>query len=132
VRTGRPEALASADGERRHLTVLFSDLVVSTEIAAHLDAEDWREIAAQYQRNAAAAVTRFGGHVAKYLGDGLMVYFGWPQAHEDDAERAVRAGLAIVDEVAALNGRPGHRAPSEAVGARRDPDRLGGHGPRRR
>jgi class 3 adenylate cyclase len=84
--------------------VLFSDLVVSTEIAAHLDAEDWREIAAQYQRNAAAAVTRFGGHVAKYLGDGLMVYFGWPQAHEDDAERAVRAGLAIVDEVAALNG----------------------------
>src|SRR5262249_19294615 len=65
----------------------------------------WREIAAQYQRTAAAAVTRFDGHVAKYLGDGLMAYFGWPQAHEDDAERAVRAGLAIVDEVAALNGR---------------------------
>jgi hypothetical protein len=64
------------DGERRHLTVLFSDLVGSTEIAAHLDAEDWREIAAQYQRTTAAAVTRFGGHVAKYLGDGLMVYFG--------------------------------------------------------
>jgi len=96
---------ASADGERRHLTVLFSDLVGSTEIAAHLDAEDWREIAAQYQRTAAAAVNRFGGHVAKYLGDGLMVYFGWPQAHEDDPERAVRAGLAVVDEVAALNGR---------------------------
>ncbi|MBV8135329.1 MAG: AAA family ATPase, partial [Deltaproteobacteria bacterium] len=87
-----------------HLTVLFSDLVGSTEIAAHLDAEDWREIAAQYQRTAATAVTRYGGHVAKYLGDGLMVYFGWPQAHEDDAERAVRAGLAIVDEVAALSG----------------------------
>jgi class 3 adenylate cyclase/tetratricopeptide (TPR) repeat protein len=102
---GPDRAAASADGERRHLTVLFSDLVGSTEIAAHLDAEDWREIAAQYQRTAAAAVTRFGGHVAKYLGDGLMVYFGWPQAHEDDAERAVRAGLAIVDEVAALNGR---------------------------
>jgi class 3 adenylate cyclase len=98
-------AAASADGERRHLTVLFSDLVGSTEIAAHLDAEDWRELAAHYQRTAAAAVTRFGGHVAKYLGDGLMVYFGWPQAHEDDAERAVRAGLAVVDEVAALNGR---------------------------
>jgi class 3 adenylate cyclase/tetratricopeptide (TPR) repeat protein len=102
---GPDRATASADGERRHLTVLFSDLVGSTEIAARLDAEDWREIAAQYQRTAAAAVTRFGGHVAKYLGDGLMVYFGWPQAHEDDAERAVRAGLAIVDEVAALNGR---------------------------
>jgi class 3 adenylate cyclase len=96
---------ASQDGERRHLTVLFSDLVGSTEIAALLDAEDWREIAAQYQRTVAAAVTRFGGHVAKYLGDGLMVYFGWPEAHEDDAERAVRAGLAVVDELVALNGR---------------------------
>ena len=102
----RPSGAAtSPDGERRHLTVLFSDLVGSTEIAAHLDAEDWREIAAQYQRTAAAAVTRFGGHVAKYLGDGLMVYFGWPEAHEDAAERAVRAGLALVDEVVALNGR---------------------------
>jgi ribosomal protein L40E len=68
-------AATSPDGERRHLTVLFSDLVGSTEIAAHLDAEEWREIAAQYQRTAAAAVTRFGGNVAKYLGDGLMVYF---------------------------------------------------------
>ena len=98
-------AATSPDGERRHLTVLFSDLVGSTEIAAHLDAEDWREIAAQYQRTAAAAVTRFGGHVAKYLGDGMMVYFGWPEAHEDDAERAVRAGLAVVDDVDAMNGR---------------------------
>jgi class 3 adenylate cyclase len=102
---GPGRAAAPADGERRHLTVLFSDLVGSTEIAARLDAEDWREIAAQYQRTTAAAVTRFDGHVAKYLGDGLMVYFGWPQAHEDDAERAVRAGLAIVEEVVALNGR---------------------------
>ena len=93
------------DGERRHLTVLFSDVVNSTEIAAHRDPEEWRDIAAEYQVTAAAAVSRFGGHVAKYLGDGLMVYFGWPEAHEDDAERAVRAGLAIVEEVAALNGR---------------------------
>jgi class 3 adenylate cyclase/tetratricopeptide (TPR) repeat protein len=97
--------IASTDGERRHLTVLFSDLVDSTEIATHLDAEDWREIAAQYQRTAATAVTRFGGHVAKYLGDGLMVYFGWPEAQEDDAERAVRAGLAIVEDVDRLNER---------------------------
>ena len=102
----RPRGAATTpDGERRHLTVLFSDLVGSTEIAAHLDAEDWREIAAQYQRTAAASVTRFGGHVAKYLGDGLMVYFGWPEAHEDDAERAVRAGLVLVDDVDALNDR---------------------------
>jgi predicted ATPase/class 3 adenylate cyclase len=93
------------EGERRHLTVLFSDLVNSTEIAGHLDPEDWHDIAAEYQRTAASAASRFGGHVAKYLGDGLMVYFGWPQAHEDDAERAVRAGLAIVDDVDALNGR---------------------------
>src|SRR5215472_9632011 len=107
VRSPTPPSSAaiSTDGERRHLTVLFSDLVGSTEIAAHLDAEDWREIAAQYQRTAAAAVTRSGGHVAKYLGDGLMVYFGWPEAHEDDAERAVRAGLALVDDVDAMNGR---------------------------
>src|SRR5215472_530690 len=107
VRSPTPPSSAdiSTDGERRHLTVLFSDLVGSTEIAAHLDAEDWREIAAQYQRTAAASVTRFGGHVAKYLGDGLMVYFGWPEAHEDDAERAVRAGLVLVDDVDALNDR---------------------------
>ncbi|MBV8140222.1 MAG: AAA family ATPase [Deltaproteobacteria bacterium] len=103
--TEKSDAITSVDGERRHLTVLFTDLVGSTEIAAHLDAEDWREVAAQYQRTATAAVARFGGHVAKYLGDGLMVYFGWPQAHEDDAERAVRAGLAMVEEVTALNGR---------------------------
>src|SRR5215831_13136887 len=100
-----PSQRQAPDGERRHLTVLFSDLVNSTEIAAHLDPEDWRDIAARYQSTAAAAVARFGGHVAKYLGDGLMVRFGWPEAHEDDAERAVRAALGIVDEVATLNGR---------------------------
>ena len=93
------------DGERRHLTVLFCDLVNSTGISAHLDPEDWHDIAADYQRTAAEAVTRLGGHVAKYLGDGLVVYFGYPQAHEDDAERAVRAGLAIIETMAALNDR---------------------------
>jgi len=90
-------------GERRHLTVLFCDLVNSTEIAARLDPEEWRDIAARYQRSAGEAVMRLGGHVAKYLGDGLVVYFGYPQAHEDDAERAVRAGLAIVDAITLLN-----------------------------
>src|SRR5262245_24324502 len=92
-------------GERRHLTVLFCDLVNSTEIASQLDPEDWRDVAAEYQHTAAEAVTRLGGHTAKFLGDGLVVYFGWPDAHEDDAERAVRAGLAVVDAVAALNER---------------------------
>jgi class 3 adenylate cyclase len=99
------DAFGLTDGERRHLTVLFCDLVGSTEIAARLDPEEWRDIAAQYQRSAAEAVTRLGGHVAEYLGDGLVVYFGWPEAHEDDAERAVRAGLAVVDAVALLNTR---------------------------
>ena len=71
-------ARQARDGERRHLTVLFCDLVDSTEIAGRLDPEDWRDIAAQYQETSAAAVTRFGGHVAKYLGDGLMVYSRQP------------------------------------------------------
>src|SRR5216683_515379 len=81
-------------GERRHLTVLFCDLVGSTEIAGHLDPEEWREIVADYHRAAAQAIERFGGHVAQYLGDGVMAYFGWPEAHDNDAERAARAGLA--------------------------------------
>src|SRR6516162_8415673 len=105
VSTAGTDALGLTDGERRHLTVLFCDLVGSTEIAARLDPEEWRHIAAQYQRSAAEAITRLGGHVAEYLGDGLVVYFGWPEAHEDDAERAVRAGLAVVDAIALLNTR---------------------------
>ncbi len=99
------EPFAGGEGERRHLTVLFCDLVNSTEIAAGLDPEDWGDIARQYQRFASEAVTRFGGHVDKYLGDGLVVYFGYPQPHEDDVERAIRAGLAILDALAALNER---------------------------
>ena len=90
-------------GERRHLTVLFCDLVGSTEISARLDPEEWREIEADYHRVAAEAITRFGGYVAKYLGDGVMAYFGWPEAHDNDAERAARSGLAILVGVAALN-----------------------------
>src|SRR5689334_10559823 len=90
-------------GERRHLTVLFCDLVGSTEIASHLDPEEWRELVAGYHRAAAEAITRFAGHVAKYLGDGVMAYFGWPEAHENDAERAARAGLAILEGVSKLN-----------------------------
>src|SRR6266478_6883781 len=92
------------------ISVLFCDLVGSTAIAGQLDPEDWREIAAEYQRAAAETVTNFGGHVAKYLGDGLLVYFGYPQAHEDDPERAVRGGLALIDTVAELNHRlePAH------------------------
>jgi predicted ATPase/class 3 adenylate cyclase len=82
--------------------VLFCDLVGSTEIAANLDPEEWRELVAGYHRAASEAITRYGGYVAKYLGDGVMAYFGWPEAHENDAERAARAGLAIVESVAKL------------------------------
>ncbi len=97
-------------GERRHLTVLFCDLVGSTEIAARLDPEEWREVVATYHHAATEAISRFGGHVAQYLGDGVMAYFGWPEAHENDAERAVRAGLAILESISRLNENPLHAA----------------------
>jgi class 3 adenylate cyclase len=75
----------------------------STEIAARLDPEEWREVVAGYHRVAADAITTYGGHVAKFLGDGVMAYFGWPAAHDNDGERATRAGLAILDAVLKLN-----------------------------
>lgn len=92
---------ASGGAERRQLTVLFCDMVGSTRIAAELGAEDWREMLRAYQHSVAGVVERFDGSVAQYLGDGVVAYFGHPSAHEDDAERAVRAGLAIVEAVAA-------------------------------
>jgi class 3 adenylate cyclase len=103
-------------GERRHLTVLFCDLVGSTGIAAQLDPEEWRELLAGYHRAAAESITRHGGHVAKYLGDGVMAYFGWPEAHDNDAERAARAGLAILDAIAKLNEQPGRPTLAARVG----------------
>jgi class 3 adenylate cyclase len=103
-------------GERRHLTVLFCDLVGSTSVAAQLDPEEWRETVAGYHRTAAEAITRFGGHVAKYLGDGVMAFFGYPEAHDNDAERAARAGLAIIDAIAKLNEQPGRPKLAARVG----------------
>ena len=82
--------------ERRQLTVLFCDLVGSTALSARLDPEDWREIVQAYQRTCAEVIHRHEGFIAQYLGDGLLVYFGYPTAHEDDARRAVRAGLEII------------------------------------
>jgi class 3 adenylate cyclase/tetratricopeptide (TPR) repeat protein len=99
-------ARQAQDGERRHLTVLFCDLVNSTEIAAQLDPEEWRDILARYQRVAAEAVARFDGRVAQYLGDGVLALFGYPSAHENEAERAVRTGLEIIEGVSALNAGP--------------------------
>jgi len=104
VSTPTPEPEAGLPtGERRQLTVLFCDLVGSTPLSQQLDAEDWREVIAQYQQVATSAAVRFGGYVAKNLGDGLLIYFGWPTAREDDPERAVRAGLAIVEAMPSLN-----------------------------
>jgi len=91
-----------ADAERRQLTVMFCDLVGSTALSARLDPEDYREVIAAYHRVVAEAVRSFDGFVAKYMGDGVLIYFGYPQAHEDDAERAVRAGLGVVDAVGRL------------------------------
>jgi class 3 adenylate cyclase len=103
-------------GERRHLTVLFCDLVGSTAIAAQLDPEEWRETVSEYHSRAADAITRFGGHVVKYLGDGVMALFGWPAAHDNDAERAARAGLAIIDALAKLDELPRHTRLAARVG----------------
>src|SRR5215831_5078499 len=96
-------AIAPHDtAERRQVTVMFSDLVGSTALSARMDPEDLREVLSAYQKCVADAVQRFGGFVAKYMGDGVLVYFGYPHAHEDDAERAVRAGLELVAAAGAL------------------------------
>ena len=81
---------STGNGQRRHLTVMFCDVVSSTTLAAQLDPEERRELIADYHRTASQAVERFGGHVAQYLGDGVLAYFGWPEAHDNDAERGAR------------------------------------------
>jgi len=96
-------AAKRAGAQRRQLTVMFVDLVGSTELAAKLDPEDLREVVGAYQDCCSRVIQRFEGHVAKYLGDGVLAYFGYPQAHEDDAERAIRAGLDLVDALARLD-----------------------------
>ncbi len=95
---GTPEA------ERRQLTVVFCDLVDSTSLSQQLDPEDLRQVVRAYQETAAEVIQRFEGHIAQYLGDGLLVYFGYPRAHEDDAQRAVHTGLGIVEAIGTLNG----------------------------
>jgi hypothetical protein len=100
-----PVAPQPLEAERRQLTVLFCDLVDSTVLASQLDPEEWREVVRAYQDTCAKVIARFEGHIAQYLGDGLLVYFGYPLAHEDDAQRAVRAGLGMVEAVGQLNTR---------------------------
>jgi predicted ATPase/class 3 adenylate cyclase len=100
-----PAAARTSAAERRQLTVLFCDLVDSTVLARQLDPEDYREVVRAYQATCAEVIQQFEGHIAQYLGDGLLVYFGYPQAHEDDAQRAVRSGLGIIEAIRALNTR---------------------------
>jgi class 3 adenylate cyclase len=101
--TVRSSLGTEATGERRYLTVMFCDLVGSTAISAQLDAEEWRDLVGAYLDAASAAVAEMGGHVAKKLGDGLMCLFGYPRAHENDAERAARAALSIQRALGELN-----------------------------
>ena len=97
-----PSASPEDRAERRQVTVMFSDLVGSTALSSRMDPQDLREVISAYQKCVAETVRRLDGFVAKYMGDGVLAYFGYPQAHEDDAERAVRAGLELVAAVAAL------------------------------
>src|SRR6201981_526922 len=105
LRTAPSDVLSTTDeslsdsAERRQVTVMFSDLVGSTALSARMDPEDLRELISSYQKCVTETVRRFGGFVARYMGDGVLVYFGYPQAHEDDAEQAVRAGLELVAAV---------------------------------
>src|SRR5215510_6880288 len=104
-----PAAAVSADAERRQLTVMFCDLVGSTALSTRHDPEDLRELIGDYHHAVADTVGRFDGFVAKYMGDGVLIYFGYPRAHEDDAERAARAGLSVIEVVGRLPAREGLR-----------------------
>ncbi len=115
-----PQVAASplvAEGEHRQLTVMFCDLVGSTELSERLDAEALSEVVAAYRETCAASIESFDGHIAQYLGDGMLVYFGYPLAHEDDAMRAIHAAMRIAEEVPALNSRLGE----EHTGLREHP-----------
>ena len=113
--TSAVTAAASNDAERRQRTVMFCDLVGSTPLSTRFDPEDLRELIGVYHRAVTETVARFAGFVAKYMGDGVLIYFGYPEAHEDDAERAVRAGLAVID---AVGGLATHEALSVAIASR--------------
>src|SRR6185295_3772783 len=104
AQSGQPHVAAA---ERRQLTVMFCDLVDSTALSARLDPEDLRDVIGAYRHRVADAVARFEGFIARYMGDGVLVYFGYPRSHEDNAERAVRAGLAAVAAVRSISTRVG-------------------------
>src|SRR5713101_359382 len=100
-----PPEPRSPEAERRQLTVMFCDLVDSTKLSSQLDLEEYREVVRAYQRVCTEVIQRYDGHIAQLLGDGLLIYFGYPVAHEDDAQRAVRAGLEMLPALGDLNTR---------------------------
>jgi class 3 adenylate cyclase len=102
------QAPQAPEAERRQLTVMFCDLVDSTKLSSQLDPEEYREVVRAYQQVCSEVISRFDGHIAQLLGDGLLVYFGYPQAHEDDAQRAVRAGLDMLAAMEATQIRLQH------------------------
>src|SRR5215475_13777298 len=103
-----PAEHRSPDAERRQLTVMFCDLVDSTKLSSQLDPEEYREVVRAYQKVCTEIIQRYEGYIAQLLGDGLLVYFGYPQAHEDDAHRAIHTGLGIIEAIRALNTRLEH------------------------
>jgi class 3 adenylate cyclase len=121
-----PEEKGQHDAERRQLTVMFNDLVGSTALSTKLDPEDLPSIIGAYHKCVAETVARFDGFVAKYMGDGVLVYFGYPYAHEDDAERAVRAGLTLIEVVGKLRVQEGAARGRDGLGGGRRSCRLRG------
>src|SRR5262249_14604314 len=103
-----PVGAATPEAERRQLTVLFCDLVDSTRLSGQLDPEEYRDVVRAYHTACTEVIRRYDGHIAQLLGDGLLVYFGYPQAHEDDAQRAVRSGLGILAAMDELHTRLPH------------------------
>ena len=126
AKSGTMEARAApaASAERRQVNVMFCDLVDSTVLSRQLDPEDYRDLIRAYQDACAGAIARFDGFVAKFMGDGLLAYFGWPRAHEDDAERAINAGLDIISVLRGMTAPPRR----VARGARRHRHRASGRG----
>ena len=105
-KTAPAHVVRAVEAERRQLTVMFVDLVGSTALSNRIDPEEMREVIRAYQNAVSGEIARFEGHIAKFMGDGVLAYFGWPRAHEDEVERAVLTGLAIVDSIAKLGPRP--------------------------
>jgi class 3 adenylate cyclase len=101
--SSRPTAEISTGAERRQLTVMFCDMVGSTALSTRIDPEDYRDAIRAYQDACAGVIARFDGYVARFMGDGVLAYFGWPRAHEDDAARAINAGLGVIEAVGALS-----------------------------